>query len=410
MNSEPAKKRDDHRSTEQPSVSVVINNYNYAAYLSDTIESALAQGYPYREILVVDDGSTDCSCEVIAEYGSQITPIFKANGGQASALNAGYDACHGEIILFLDADDILLPNALANIVAMFGDPSISNVHWAMWVIDAQGKRIGSKKPAQPPGDGDFREQLLQTGPSNLPSSPTSGNAWSNAFLERVMPIPEHVEYYRTCADEYLYTLAPAFGRLRTIADPQSCYRIHGRNIYSGRSFREKLHLELSGYDQQCAALRAALERNGMSVDLKQWKQHSWFHRLDRAISNVLSAVPDESEFVLVDGGTWDADEAFGQRSARPFFERDGNDWGPPPNGGAAITQLDSIRRNGIEYLVIAWPSFWWFDEYREFFDHLNGVVSYVLKNDVVAIYKLPQLQASNRGRPVSAHISDSVMS
>jgi glycosyltransferase involved in cell wall biosynthesis len=405
MSSEPAKKRDDHRSTEQPSVSVVINNYNYAAYLADAIESALEQGYPYREILVVDDGSTDRSREVIAKYGSQITPICKTNGGQASALNAGYAACHGEIILFLDADDILLPNALANAVGMFREPSISVVHWAMWVIDAQGKRTGSKKPAQPPGDGDFREQLLRTGPSNLPCSPTSGNAWSRRFLEHVMPIPEHVEYYRTCADEYLYTLAPAFGRLRTIADPQSCYRIHGRNIYSGRSFREKLDLELSGYDQQCAALSATLERNGMSVDLNQWKRHSWFHRLSLAISDLVRTVPDKSEFVLVDGGTWDADEAFGRRNVRPFSECNGSDWGPPPNSDAAIAQLDSIGRSGIEYLVIAWPNFWWFDAYREFFDHLNGVATCVLKNDVVAIYKLPRLKASNPGRPVSARTS-----
>jgi hypothetical protein len=224
-----------------------------------------------------------------------------------------------------------------------------------------------------------------------------------------MPIPENVEYYRTCADEYLYTLAPAFGRLRTITNPQSCYRIHGRNTYSGRSFREKLHLELSGYDQQCAALSATLERNGMSVDLNQWKQHSWFHRLDRALSSVLSAVPDESECVLVDGGTWDADEAFGRRTVRPFLERNASDWGAPPNSDAAIAQLDSICRSGIEYLVIGWPSFWWFDEYQEFFDQLNRVATCVLKNDVVAIYKLPRLQPSNRDRRVSARISGQVM-
>ena len=66
--------------------------------------------------------------------------------------------------------------------------------------------------------------------------PTSGNAWSRAFLQCVYPIPEDVAYYRRCADEYLYTLAPAFGRLRTIAEPQSCYRIHGQNIYSSADF------------------------------------------------------------------------------------------------------------------------------------------------------------------------------
>jgi hypothetical protein len=409
MNSEPATKNEACHSAERPLVSVVINNYNYADYLGQAIESALQQSYSPKEILVIDDGSTDCSRAVIARYKSKIFPILKKNGGQASALNAGYVACRGDIVLFLDADDVLLPNALANVAAMFGDPSISNVHWCMWVIDSEGERTGNKKPAELLAEGDFREQLLQTGPSNLPSAPTSGNAWSRRFLERVTPIPEHVEYYRTCADEYLYTLAPAFGRLRTIAEPQSCYRIHGRNIYSSRSFREKIRLELNGYDEQCAALSVTLERNGMSVDLLQWKQHSWFHKLSQAISDVRTTIPDESGFVLVDGGTWDANEAFGRRSVHAFSECNGNDWGPPSNSDAAILQLDSIRRNGIEYLVIAWPSFWWFDEYSSFFDHLKGLATCVLTNDVVAIYKMPQLQLSNRSRPIFARTSGQIL-
>ena len=147
----------------------------------------------------------------------------------------------------------------------------------------------------------------------------------------------------------------------------------------------------------------------MSVDLNRWKQHSWFHRLNQAISDVLSTVPDESEFVLVDGGTWDANEAFGRRSVHPFLECNGNDWGPPPNSDAAIAQLDSIRRNGIEYLVIGWPSFWWFDEYSRFFNHLNDVATCVLKDDVVAIYKLPQWQVSNRYRPIFARTSGQIL-
>ena len=83
----------------------------------------------------------------------------------------------------------------------------------------------------------------------------------------MFPIPEDVAYYRKCADEYLYTLAPAFGQLRTIVEPQGCYRIHGRNIYSSRSFFDRVKLEQEGYDDHCRAVSAALLRNGMSVDI-----------------------------------------------------------------------------------------------------------------------------------------------
>jgi len=70
-------------------VSIIIDNYNYGRFLGEAIDSALAQTYPHVEVIVVDDGSTDNSREVIAKYGDRIIPVLKENGGQASAFNAG---------------------------------------------------------------------------------------------------------------------------------------------------------------------------------------------------------------------------------------------------------------------------------------------------------------------------------
>jgi hypothetical protein len=339
-------------------------------------------------------------------YGSQIKAVQKANGGQASALNAGYAACRGDFILFLDADDVLLPNALANVVAMFGDASISNVHWSMWVIDSQGKRTGTKKPSQPPSEGDFREQLLQKGPSNLPCAPTSGNAWSRTFLERVMPIPEHVEYYRTCADEYLYTLAPAFGRLRTIAEPQSCYRIHGKNVYSSKTFREKLQVELSHYDEHCQAVSTGLRRTGVTVDSNRWKKHSWFHRLDQAIASIIQTVPEKATIALVDGDTWDVQGGLGVRRVIPFFQREGVDWGPPADCDAATAQLGMLLDEGTQFLAIGWPCLWWFEEYPKFFEVLGRHSICRVRNDAVVIYELASRTVT--ANSLSARVQSSV--
>ena len=384
--------------TNLPLVSIIINNYNYAAYLGDAINSALAQDYSQKEVIVVDDGSTDRSHDVVSAYGSRIAPIFKTNGGQASALNTGFAVSRGNIVLFLDADDVLLPSALSKTVLAFNDPNISNVRWPMWIINAHGNKTGGTKPSEPPAEGDFRERLLERGPANVPCCPTSGNAWPRSFLQCVFPIPEGV--FRLCADDYLYTLAPAFGLARTINQPQGCYRIHGQNNYSACSFRDRLQIELSNYDRQCNALRATLERNGMPVDVNAWKQHSWFHQLDRAVTDILNTVPDQSSLVVVEGGTWDANGAFGRRSARSFIACNGEDWGPPPDSNTAIAHLEAIRRDGIEYLVFAWPSFWWFDEYPRFFDHVEEVATCVLRNDVVVIYKVlpsvtPVLQSAS---------------
>jgi glycosyltransferase involved in cell wall biosynthesis len=382
-------------SADQPLVSVIVNNYNYAAYLGTSIDSALQQDYAHKEVIVVDDGSTDRSRDVIAAYRASVIPVYKRNGGQASALNAGFAACRGDIVVFLDADDLLLPSAVSNIATAFLEPGLANVHWSMRVIDAQGYDTGEMRPPHPPGEGDLREQLIARGPSNLPCAPTSGNAWSRAFLQCVCPIPEDVLYYRRCADEYLYTLAPAFDRVRTIADPQSCYRIHGQNIYSSRSFREKLDLELEGYEHQCRALSATLRRHDILVDATRWKEHSWFHRLDRAVNDIMRVVPGDATLALVDGGTWDAAEAFRPRNVRPFMHRNGVEWGPPADCDSAIACWADLRRERSPYFAVAWPSFWWFDTYPRFFEQVERTADCIIKSDAIVIYRLFTIAASD---------------
>ena len=92
-----------------PLVTIVIDNHNYARYVGAAIESALAQTYQPIEIIVVDDGSTDGSRAVIAAYAGRITIIFQNNRGQSGAFNTGYAASSGDIVMFLDSDDLLRP-------------------------------------------------------------------------------------------------------------------------------------------------------------------------------------------------------------------------------------------------------------------------------------------------------------
>jgi glycosyltransferase involved in cell wall biosynthesis len=99
-----------------PTVSIVIINYNYGRFLREAIDSALRQTYPHIEVVVVDDGSTDNSREIIASYGSKVVPVLKKNGGQGSAFNAGFAVSRGEMVIFLDADDYLFPRAVEQVV------------------------------------------------------------------------------------------------------------------------------------------------------------------------------------------------------------------------------------------------------------------------------------------------------
>src|SRR5438093_8099671 len=87
---------------EAAQASIIISSYNYGRYLSAAIESALHQTYQNTEVIVVDDGSTDDSREVIAGYANRIKPVLKENNGQASALNAGFKVSRGDVIFFVD--------------------------------------------------------------------------------------------------------------------------------------------------------------------------------------------------------------------------------------------------------------------------------------------------------------------
>src|SRR5260370_6728299 len=138
---------------------VVVDNYNYEQYLEQAIDSALSQTYRPLEVVVVDDGASDGSVETIKRYGDRIIPVFKPNGGQASAFNAAFERTSGDVVIFLDADDLLLPDAVANAVAAMA-PDVSKVHWPLWEIDQNGERTGGVVDPQLP-DGDCREAVRQ---------------------------------------------------------------------------------------------------------------------------------------------------------------------------------------------------------------------------------------------------------
>src|SRR2546427_6650222 len=102
--------------TKAPLASIIVNNYNYGRFLREAVDSALNQTYRNTEVIVVDDGSTDDSREIIADYRNLILPVMKQNGGQTSALNEGFSRSRGEVVIFLDSDDTLFPRALENAV------------------------------------------------------------------------------------------------------------------------------------------------------------------------------------------------------------------------------------------------------------------------------------------------------
>ena len=204
--------------------SIVITNYNYERYLAQAIESALTQDYPSVEVVVVDDGSTDGSRWILDHYEARATIVRKQNGGEASARNAGFRHCTGDIVMFLDADDYLYPDTASRVVQRFG-PGVAKVHYPLDIVDADGRKTGEIMATRL-GSGDMCELLQEFG--FYPSPPTSGNAYSRHVLDRMAPIPELP--FRQGADTYQIVMAAVHGEVRALDTPCAAWRRHTRNM------------------------------------------------------------------------------------------------------------------------------------------------------------------------------------
>jgi glycosyltransferase involved in cell wall biosynthesis len=128
-------------------VSVIIPAYNCADYLPAAIESVLAQTYRNFEIIVVDDGSTDATPDVLQRYGDQIVAVAQPNQGVALARNHGIRLAQGEWVAFLDADDLFFPDKLAAQMAMAAaNPQLGLIHSGWQRVDSQGRFLMAVEP------------------------------------------------------------------------------------------------------------------------------------------------------------------------------------------------------------------------------------------------------------------------
>ncbi len=219
-----------------PAVDIVVNNYNYADYLRAAVDSALAQDHPDVHVVVVDDGSSDGSLEILESYGEAIELVRKANGGQASALNAGFERCRGEVVIFLDADDVLCRGTAASAAAALARaPDAVRVHWRVELIDGLGHSLGATRPARNRAlpRGDLRRSELSF-PFDMPWAAMSANAFRADALRAIMPIPED-NYGRWGADWYLVHLTSLLGPVAALEELGGLYRVHGANAFEPAS-------------------------------------------------------------------------------------------------------------------------------------------------------------------------------
>ncbi len=379
-----------------PLMSILINNYNYGRFLREAIDSALNQTYSNVEVIVVDDGSTDDSREVMESYNSRVTVVYKANGGQASAFNAGFPHSHGDLFCFLDSDDYLFPHAVDEIVRLYTEDHPVKIQWQLNIVDKNSKKTNQLMPSELPPEGDLSKQIIKNGPFYdwRRTPPSSGNAYDRKFLENVLPMPERA--FRNGADVYLTVLSPIYGQIKTAKAPLGCYRSHGANNYWNKILDDgRVRNYMARFEANCEALELHLKRMGIEVDREGWKRKNinyvWPERLLKAKEDIAKVIPRDNKYILVNGDEWGhVGEAVPERCALPFLELDGEYGGPPAEDSVAIREMERLRNTGANFIVFWYTAFWWLDHYAQFEHYLKENFNRILKNDRLVIFDLRQ--------------------
>lgn len=222
-----------------PLVSILINNYNYQEFIQESIDSALAQTYPNLEVIVVDDGSTDNSRNLIAAYGNKIITIYQHNQGQAATFNQGFAASKGEIIFLLDADDLFHREKVSIVVKGFQDNL--GCEWCfhpLQLFTQEDKQELVKQNTLKINREQIKEQNLQPlmakgklgDPFNFPIPATSGMCFTRSLANKLLPMP--IANGIILNDSYLKFAALGISQGITIEQELAYQRIHDRNLFT----------------------------------------------------------------------------------------------------------------------------------------------------------------------------------
>jgi glycosyltransferase involved in cell wall biosynthesis len=227
---------------ENPLVSVILTSYNYARFVGQAMDSVFEQTHRNCELVVVDDGSTDGSPDIIREKLANAPfparAVYQENRGQAAAMNAGFSLARGEVVAFLDSDDHWFPSKLEEMLAFMRGQSDGGVYQHQ-VEDGRGKPV-----LDPVCSGDYFQKWTEVGELNtairhdlfLIFAPTSGLMFRRDVLDPVFPLPEQLV---ACPDTFLVFQACRLGPLYSNPRTLGVWRSHDSNAGKQNRFGYK---------------------------------------------------------------------------------------------------------------------------------------------------------------------------
>jgi glycosyltransferase involved in cell wall biosynthesis len=203
-------------------VSVIIPNYNYGRFLREAIDSALGQTHPPHEVIVIDDGSTDESREILESYGMRIRVHYQQNEGVGAARNKGAEMATGEVLAFLDADDLWAPAKIEKQLAdLESKPNVGLVHCGLQYIDENGRQGDEYLVGR---EGEVAEDLLRFEP--VISGPGGTSLIPRSVFLGVGGYDTNKDLHPSEDWELSYRIATKY-RFAFVPEPLLFYRQHG---------------------------------------------------------------------------------------------------------------------------------------------------------------------------------------
>jgi glycosyltransferase involved in cell wall biosynthesis len=224
------------------SVSVIIPTYNNGHFIKDALESLFGQNYPEKlvEIIVIDDGSTDDTKEILRGYKKKIVYVSKENKGVASARNLGISLAKNEIITFLDSDDIWHEDRLLRVIDKFNKrQDIGIVYHSFEFINSHGSVIYRnfyKNFGYTEGLSDWITNDIFSGHIFCGGS---SFAFRRSVIEKIYPVPEDM---KRGIDYYITVMSSCYALAEYVPDVLSKYRLHSNNttLLAGQNSYKKL--------------------------------------------------------------------------------------------------------------------------------------------------------------------------
>ncbi|EPX85731.1 glycosyltransferase family 2 protein [Salipiger mucosus] len=250
--------------TEAPEISIIVNNYNYARFLPEALDSALAQREVTAEVVVVDDGSTDGSREVIEGYGDRIRARFQPNGGQARAINAGVAMARAPILAFLDADDRWHPDKLSAVREAFdASPEAGLVYHRLQPVHSDGTHAFAAIPRSL-CNGDLGPRLLRSG-GRWPFAMTSSLAVRRSLWLEAGDIPAE---FTISADAWIAGVLPFLAPVVALPEALGYYRIHDNTWFRHHDDAAMLARRMTHWEETARVTNAFLAERGMPGRLR----------------------------------------------------------------------------------------------------------------------------------------------